>query len=228
MKLAILASGSGTTAEVLFPKASVVITNNPDAGVINRATDAGLTVEIVEKKDLSLEEYGQKLIEVLGKYQFDFISQNGWDMITPANVCLKFEGKITNNHPAPLDPGHPDFGGKGMKGLAVHQAVLNFFKQVARPFNSEVCIHLVNSELDKGELLAYELVEIMKNDSPKSLQARVKEVEKKLIAEFWEGVEKGGALVPIQRKSRLIKREELGILDEAKSKAIEDYSKTLQ
>lgn len=224
MKLVILASGTGTTAEILFKYAAVLITNNPGAPVIEKAKNAGIPVEVVKKGNLGLEEYGQKLIEVLGKYQFDFISQNGWEMITPANVCEKYKGKITNNHPAPLDPGHPDFGGKGMKGLVVHKAVLNFFNKVRRPFKSEICIHLVNSQLDKGELLAYEPVEIMENDTPERLQARVKEVEKKLIAKFWDKVEKNGTLEPIQRTERLIKSEEFGILDEAKTEAIAEYS----
>lgn len=217
MKLAILASGTGSTAEVLFKYASVVITNNPSAGVIQRAKNAGISVEIVEKNGLDLE--------VLGKYSFDFITQNGWEMITPSNVCQKYAGKITNNHPAPLDPGHPDFGGKGMKGLIVHQAVLNFFTKVKRPFNSEICIHLVNPELDKGELLAYKSVEIMENDTAQSLQARVKEVEKRLIAQFWEKAERDGKLIPIQRESRLIRPEEFGILDDEKARAIAQFQK---
>lgn len=219
MKLAIFASGMGSTAEILFEYASVVLTNNPSAGVIERARNTGIPVEIVEKNDLNLEQFGEKIIEVLSKYEFDFISQNGWEMITPANVCEKFEGRITNNHPAPLDPGHPDFGGKGMKGLTVHQAVLNFASKVKREFNSEICIHLVNSQLDKGELLAYKPVEIVTGDTAQSLQDRIKEVEKKLIAEFWAGVEKIGKLVPIQRTERVVKEEESGILEEAKAQA---------
>lgn len=220
MKLAILASGIGSTAQVLFDCASVILTNNPNAGIIERARNLGIPVEIVEKNDLNLEEFGEKIIAALSKYDFDFISQNGWEMITPGNVCKKYEGKITNNHPAPLDPGHPDFGGKGMKGLAVHQAVLNFFHKVNRPFNTEICIHLVTSDLDKGQLLAYEPVEIMDQDTPEILQARVKETEKKLMGEFWGNVEKTGKLVPIQRTERLIKEEEFGILDEAKAQAV--------
>lgn len=223
MKLAIFASGEGSTAEVLFKYVSVLLTNNPEAPVIKKAKNAGIPVEIVEKNGMSLEDYGQKLIEVLEKYQFDFISQNGWEMITPINICEKYAGKITNNHPAPLDPGHPDFGGKGMKGLVVHQAVLNFFRKAKRPFNSEICIHLVNDELDKGKLLAYESVEILKTDSAESLQERVKEVEKKLIANFWEKVENEGKLVPIQRENRLILQDEFGILQEAKEEAVENF-----
>lgn len=220
MKLAILASGTGSTAEVLFKYASVVITNNPSAGVIQKAKNARVPVEIVEKEDINLEQFGGKILEALSRYSFDFISQNGWEMITPANICQKYAGKITNNHPAPLDPGYPDFGGKGMKGLTVYKAVLNFYHKVKRPFNSEVCIHLVNEELDKGELLAYEPVEILGTDTAESLQARVKEAEKKLIAAFWANVERNGKLVPIKRQSRLILPEEFGILEKAKTDAI--------
>lgn len=220
MKLAILASGEGTTAEILFKYASVVLTNVPDAGVIQKARNAGIPVEIVEKEEMNLEQFGEKILGVLGKYQFDFISQNGWEMITPSNVCQKFAGKITNNHPAPLDPGHPDFGGKGMKGLTVHQAVLNFFHKINRSFNSEICIHLVNEELDKGALLAYEPVEILENDAAESLQQRVKAKEKELIADFWQNTEKTGQLIPIQRETRVVLPEEFAILDEAKADAL--------
>lgn len=220
MKIAIFASGTGSTAEVLFKYACVVLTNNPHAGVIDKAKNAGIPVEIVEKGSVKLEQFGERILEVLEKYEFDFISQNGWEMITPANVCVKYGGRITNNHPAPLDPGFADFGGKGMKGLAVHQAVLNFASKVERKFNSEICIHLVTEELDKGLLLAYKPVEILEGDTALELQNRVKEVEKKLIADFWNGVEESGILVSIERKERLIKEGEMGILEEAKLSAL--------
>ncbi len=220
MKLALLASGTGSTAEILFKYACVVLTNNPQAGVIEKAKNAGIPVEIVEKGQMNLEQFGKRIMEVLEKYEFDFISQNGWEMITPSNVCAKFGGRITNNHPAPLDPGYPDFGGKGMKGLAVHQAVLNFASKVERKFNSEICIHLVTEELDKGLLLAYKPVEILEGDRALELQNRVKEVEKKLISDFWKGVEEAGILVTIEREERLIREEELGILEEAKVSAL--------
>ncbi len=220
MRLAIFASGTGSTAEVLFKYTSVVLTNIPDAGVVERAKNAGVPVEIVERDGLSLEQFGEKILEVLSKYDFDFISQNGWEALTPGNVCAKFEGKITNNHPAPLDPGYPDFGGKGMKGLAVHQAVLNFSKKIQRPFNSEICIHLVNAQLDKGELLAIMPVEIKEGDEARTLQERVKEVEKGLISDFWGKVEKSMVLTPIQRGERLILPEEVTILEMAKAEAL--------
>lgn len=219
MKLAIFASGTGTTAEVLFKYASVVLTNIPDAGVIERARKAGVPVEVVERDGLSLEQFGEKILEALSKYQFDFISQNGWEALTPGNVCAKYEGKITNNHPAPLDPGYPDFGGKGMKGLTVHQAVLNFSKKIQRPFNSEICIHLVNEQLDKGELLAYTPVEILEGDTAQALQDRIKEAEKKFNVEFWNKIENEGRLNIMKRPERLILEDEVGLLAEAKAQA---------
>lgn len=220
MKLAIFASGNGSTAEVLFEHAAVVLTNIPNAGVVEKAKSAGVPVEVVERGEFALEEFGEKILEALAKYQFDFISQNGWEALTPANVCAKFEGKITNNHPAPLDPGYPDFGGKGMKGLTVHQAVLNFSKKIQRPFNSEICIHLVNEQLDKGALLVSRAVEIKEDDTAETLQGRVKEVEKGLIKEFWEQVEIEGNLKPTERGERLILPEEVSLLEMAKAEAL--------
>ncbi len=225
MKLAIFGSGIGSTAEAIFDKASLVVTNNSNAGIITKAKQAGLDVEVIEREGKSLEQFGEELLQVLRKHQIEFISQNGWELLTPSNVIKEFEGRITNNHPAPLDPGYPDFGGKGMKGLVVHQAVLNFFHKVKRGFNTEVCIHLVTPDLDKGHLLAYEPVEILDNDTAETLQTRVKEIEKKLMMEYWVNVEKDGELVPIQRDARLIKDEEFGILEEAKTEAIADLQK---
>lgn len=220
MNLAIFASGLGSTAEAIFDKASLVVTNNPNAGIIEKAKQAGLPVEIVERNGKSLEEFGEELLRVLKKHQIEFISQNGWELLTPGNVIKEFEGKITNNHPAPLDPGYPDFGGKGMKGLAVHQAVLNFAKSVDRPFNTEIDIHLVTEEFDKGELVAIREVGIMPDDTPESLQMRLKEVEKKLMRDFWEEVAKTGKIEVIKREGRVVKQGEEQILEKAKASVI--------
>ncbi len=216
-KLAILASGKGSTAEVLFDLALLVITNNPNAGVIEKAKNAGLPVEIVLREGKSLEQFGEELLRVLKKYQINFISQNGWETLTPATVVKEFEGRITNNHPAPLDPGYPDFGGKGMKGLVVHQAVLNFAKKVNRPFKTEIDIHLITEEFDKGELVAKREVEVEPGDTPEILQARLKEVEKVLLKEFWQKVKETGKIETIKRPERVILEGEEELLIEAKS-----------
>jgi len=220
MKLAIFASGTGSTAQVLFDKASLVITNNPQAGIIERAKNVGVPVEIIEREGKSLEDFGGQLLLLLQDYEIEFISQNGWETLTPEAVVKAYEGRITNNHPAPLDPGYPDFGGKGMKGLVVHQAVLNFARSVERPFKTEIDIHLVTEEFDKGELVALREVEIKEEDTPESLQSRVKEVEKQLIKDFWDEVEETGRIEVIKRSERVIKLGEEIILEEAKREAV--------
>jgi phosphoribosylglycinamide formyltransferase 1 len=216
MKLAILASGIGSTAEAILDKASLVVTNNSQAGIIEKAKKAGVPVEIVTREGKDLEGFGEELLQALKKYDIEFISQNGWELLTPANVIAEFEGRITNNHPAPLDPGYPDFGGKGMKGLVVHQAVLNFAKAVKRPFNTEIDIHLITEEFDKGELVAKREVEIKDSDTAESLQQRVKEIEKQLMKEFWNEVEGTGRITAIKRDNRIIKAGEEEILQKSK------------
>lgn len=239
IRLAVLASGSGSTGEVVFDKAVVVITNNPDAGVIERAKRYDIPCVVLKRVDYrvldeknginqeaSRLKYGEALIEVFRKYGVDFVGQHGWSILTPENVTETFADHIINAHPAPLDPGYPDFGGQGMHGLAAHATVLNFAKMIDRPFWTEVTLHKVSEKYDKGELLAYSVVEIKEGDTPEDLQERVKEVEKRQNADFWNRVEQTGKLPQvIQRPSRLILTGEEEFLAEAKRLAIEQYPK---
>ena len=227
IRLAILASGSGSTGEVLFDKAVVVITNNQDAHVIERAEKHGISCKVRMRKDYQTEgkndpvKYGDELINIFREYEVNFISQNGWSILTPANVVREFEGRIVNAHPAPLDIGHPDFGGQGMHGLAVHAAVLNFAREISRPFKTEVTLHQVSEKYDEGGVLAFSEVEILPDDTPQKLQDRIKEVEKKQNIDFWNRVKEFGHLPPvIARPSRLIFPNEVDILKKAKAGAI--------
>lgn len=243
IKLAILASGGGTTAEAIIKSQVVdvvlVICNNAGAGVVEKAQKLGVPVEIMprahykvfkatreEDVEASRLNYGQGLLEKFFRYQVSHISQNGWMVLTPENVVEVFTGKIVNQHPGPLDPGHPDFGGTGMYGLRVHAAVLNFAGAIGRSFKTESTIHLVNKEYDKGSLVLTKEVEILDGDTPESLAARVLPAEHALQIEFWRNLQKtGGAITISQRPSRLILPKEFSILEEAKRKAIADYPK---
>lgn len=237
-RLAIFASGSGSTAELVLKFTSLVITNNPEAGIIQRARKNNVPVEIISRIDYKIvdssgkvdkektsQKFGRALLKVLNKHKIDFIGQHGWSLLTPKNVVQKFKGKIINSHPGPLDPGYNDFGGKGMHGLAVHAAVLNFHKLVSGKFNkTEVTLHFVTEEYDKGELVMLSDVDILKDDTPEGLQERVKEIEKVQNKLFWEKVLKKGEITPIKRTKRLILPSEEKILNIAKNKAIEGFS----
>jgi phosphoribosylglycinamide formyltransferase-1 len=237
--LAILASGSGSTGEPLFDKADLLITNNEKAPVKERASEHKLDCIVLPKRDYLVYKengeidqeatrlkYGQSLLATFRIYDINYISQNGWSVMTPVNVIKQFNGKIINSHPAPLDPGFEDFGGVGMHGLAVHAAVLIFKKRINRPFDyTEVCLHQVTEEYDKGMVVAASLVKIEPNDTPESLQQRVKEVERQQNKAFWDHVEKTGEINPIYRTQRLILPGEEYHLAEAKRLAIAQYPK---
>lgn len=237
MKLAILASGTGSTAEPIFKFASIIITNNSNAGIIERAKKYGIDCIVLPRKDYevydspgnlniekSREKYGLSMRSLFKMYEVDFISHNGWSLLTPANVVNFFEGRIVNSHPAPLDPSYPDFGGQGMHGLAVHQAVLNFKLMIHRPFEeTEVTLHLITGEYDKGDIVAVSGVPILPDDTAETLQQRVKEVEKKQNEVFWDSVDQTGEIKRLQRTNRLIRPEEGLILEEAKRRAVNQF-----
>ncbi len=237
LNLAILASGGGSTAEPLFDIASLIITNNPNAGIIQRAEGSKIDCIVISRKDYlvyksngeidqqaSKVKYGQSLMAAFRIYDINFISQNGWSVMTPTNVIDGYKDKIINSHPAPLDPGYLDFGGVGMHGLAVHAAVLNFKRLANRPFNyTEVCLHFVTEDYDKGQAVAATLVPFVEGDTPESLQIRVKEAEKQQNKAFWSRVKETGLITPIHRTQRLILPGEEAILEEAKKQAIAQY-----
>lgn len=238
MKLAILASGNGSTAEVIFDLASLVVVSDPNAGVLqrlekyeqsssanNQTSEKKLSHVLINRQNFKTrEEFGEALLHILEEHQIDFISQNGWTVYTPENVVEKYRGKIVNAHPGALDSGYPDFGGPKMNDLVVHQAIINFVNKVQRLCNTEIDLHLVTEEFDKGELVAIKEVEVNKTDTAEQLQQRVKEAEKELLVEFWYKVEKTGKIETIQRKTRVIKPGEEQFLEEAKEEAIEEYA----
>lgn len=243
VKLAILASGGGTTAEAIIRSGVVdvalVICNNKDAGVVEKAQKWGVPVEIMprahykvftntgeEDVDASRFNYGLALLDKFSRYDVSHVSQNGWMVRTPKNVVKKYDGRIFNQHPGPLDTGYPDFGGQGMYGLRVHAAVLNFVRATGRVIKTEATIHLVNEDYDKGGLVLTREVEILDGDTPEILAARVLPIEHALQIEFWKNLQKtGGEIIPFQRPSRLILPGEYAILEEAKRNAIAVYPK---
>jgi len=148
MKIALLISGGGSTMEAIIKAVQngvlkniepvLVISSKKDAGGIEKARALGIKNEdilIIRPKDfLSREDFGEKIISECKKRNVDFIGQYGWMVLTPENVIREYKNMIVNQHPGPLDMGEPDFGGKGMYGLRVHQARIEFVKKVNRDF----------------------------------------------------------------------------------------------
>lgn len=171
-KLAILASGEGTNAQRIIEffsshtqvKIVVVITNKPTAGVINRAERLGVPHEIVTKQGF----LDGSALATLRTYQADFVILAGFLLKVPHDILNAYPNKVINIHPALL----PKYGGKGMYGDHVHQAVIQ-----AGEKESGITIHFVNEHYDEGEHIFQATCPVLPNDTPHSLAARVHELE---------------------------------------------------
>lgn len=174
IRLAIFASGSGTNADNIAlhfldnPEVdvSLIVTNNANAGVIERAKKFQIPLLIVSKKEFSDAE---ALIGTLRKYNIDMIILAGFLLLVPENLIEAFKGRIINIHPALL----PLFGGKGFYGANVHQKVIE-----TKSLISGITIHHVNEHFDEGEIIFQAACHIDSNDSPESLAQKIHHLEK--------------------------------------------------
>jgi phosphoribosylglycinamide formyltransferase-1 len=209
-----------------------VISSRPDAGGIAKAKRLGVPAFVVERQHYaSVEAFGEEIIELAQALGADIIMQNGWLRFTPGNVIDAYNGRIFNQHPAPLDldflgtngkPKH--FGGKGMHGLAAHQAVLKFQELTQRHFPTEATIHHVTTQVDGGGVVFRRPIQVHESDTAEKLAARV--LPEEHIAHIIFLSELQANRVSIQHRSiPLIDISEEGILFEAKEYATHAYPK---
>lgn len=176
-KIVIFASGKGTNAEVLILKMRenviladpiLIITDRP-APVEVLGVKHNIQVFRIERKSyLNRSEWDLALIKKLSLYSIDYILLCGYLQLIPKEVCKMFPDKIINIHPAPL----PEFGGKGMYGLHLHQSVIDAKVQWSGP-----TIHFVNEEYDKGDIIDHVPVPVFPDDTPQKLAERVLKME---------------------------------------------------
>jgi phosphoribosylglycinamide formyltransferase 1 len=171
---AVFASGEGTNAENLFRyfandpriRIKLVVTNRDNAGVIARAEKYRKSVQIISKT--ALLEYTSQFIDFLKVEKIDLIILAGFLLKLPEAFIAAFPGKIINIHPSLL----PKYGGKGMYGLKVHEAVINNGDK-----ESGITIHLVNEEYDSGEIILQEKCPVYPHDTPETLAERIHQLE---------------------------------------------------
>ena len=183
--LAILVSGSGTNLQAIIDaiengslsdtEISVVISNKKNAYALERAKNAGIENIFINSKDFkSNVDYDMKLIEIIKKFNVDLIVLAGYIKILSPEFVNAFKKKIINIHPALL----PDFGGKGMYGEKVHEAVLQ-----SRVKESGCTVHFVEPTVDTGPIIAQKKVPVMQGDTVDTLSKRILEQEHKLLVE---------------------------------------------
>lgn len=171
--VALFASGSGSNAENICNyfkhhssiKIGMIVTNNPQAGVIKRAERLKVPVEVVSKE---IYADGENLTTLLKRYNIDFVVLAGYLKLIPAELIKNFEHSIINVHPALL----PAFGGHGMYGMKVHEAVKN-----AGENKTGITIHYVNSRFDEGEIIFKVETKVDSEDTPQTIANKVHKLE---------------------------------------------------
>jgi len=175
--IAIFASGSGTNAENLFLyfkestdiKIPLLLTNNPQAGVIERANKFGVKVLIFNRDNFTNSDF---VLNALVNEKIDFIVLAGFLWLMPIHIINRFTNRIINIHPALL----PKFGGKGMYGMKVHESVIS-----AGEVESGITIHYVNERFDEGENIFQAKVQINSDDNAESLAQKIHKLEYKYL-----------------------------------------------
>lgn len=184
-KLAILASGNGSNAENIMnyfkDKADlgqvvVLLANHDDAPVLKRAAKFGVPTVTFTKKEL---DETTKVDDALKSYDVDFVVLSGFMLKMPERLVSQYPNAMVNIHPALL----PKFGGKGMYGHHVHEAVL-----AAGEKESGITIHYVNEHYDSGSIIFQAKCPVEPSDTPDTLAARVHELEYRWFPEVIAGV----------------------------------------
>ena len=182
-RLAVLVSGSGTNLQAIIDaiktsslkntEISIVISNKKDAFALKRAEKEGIKNIFLNPKDFADDlEFDKKLIEIISNYEVDLVILAGYLKILTDAFVNAFPNKIINIHPALL----PNFGGEGMYGRYVHEAVL---KSGAK--ESGCTAHFVTSKVDAGPIIAQKKVPVLEGDTVDSLSKRILIEEHKLL-----------------------------------------------
>jgi phosphoribosylglycinamide formyltransferase-1 len=171
-RIAIFASGEGTNAERIIRyfegnkavEIMLVVTNKEQAGVIRRAENLKVPAMYLPAKDFK----EGKINEVMRQHQIDFIVLAGFLLHVPDSLLKDYPNRIINIHPSLL----PKFGGKGMYGSRVHEAVLAAGEQ-----ESGITIHYVNEHYDQGAIILQAKCPVLPDDTPETLASRVHQLE---------------------------------------------------
>ena len=182
LRIGVLASHEGTTlqaildacaAQTIAARVVTVISNNSDSGALRRARAASAhAVHLSSKTHPEAGALDAAIIAALAQDSVDVVMLAGYMKKLGDALLERYRGRILNTHPALL----PKFGGHGMYGMRVHEAVLR-----AGETESGSSVHLVEAEYDTGRVLAQASVPVEPSDTPDTLAARVQERERRLV-----------------------------------------------
>ncbi|MCD8296503.1 MAG: phosphoribosylglycinamide formyltransferase [Prevotella sp.] len=180
VNLAIFVSGNGTNCENILRyfrddvdvNVSLVISNKAEALALQRAGKYGVQCKVLTRGEVNDE---QVIMPLLRESQIDFIILAGFLLLLPTFIVREYEHKIINIHPALL----PKYGGKGMYGIHVHEAV-----KAAGESETGITIHYVNEKYDSGDIIAQFKTHVESDDTPEMIAAKVHELEQKYFPQI--------------------------------------------
>lgn len=195
LKLGFLASGNGSSARAivtairageLAAEPRLLVSNNRTAPALTYAAEQGVAaLHIPTQSDP--EAADARLVEAMVAHDVELIVLSGYLRQLGPRTLQRFEGRILNIHPGPL----PQFGGHGMYGRRVHQAVI-----AAGVAESEIVIHLVDGEYDRGPIVARRSVRIEPGDTAEMLETRVRSLEPQFFVEALRRITEGALKLP--------------------------------
>lgn len=184
IQIAIFASGSGSNARKIIEyfknhatiKVALVVSNRKEAGVLDIAKEHNIDTLIISKSTFYETE---EILKPLSDYKISFIVLAGFLLLVPKYIIRRFNKKIINIHPALL----PKFGGKGMYGHHVHEAV-----KEAGDSETGITIHYCNEHYDEGSVIFQAKCSVLPSDSPDDIAKRVLALEHANFAKVIEHV----------------------------------------
>lgn len=185
--LAIFVSGNGTNCENIIRyfadredvKVALVVSNRDDAYALVRAGKYQVPGVVVKKADFNDE---QKMMGLLGQYQIDFIVLAGFLLMVPDFLIRAYDHRMVNIHPSLL----PKYGGRGMYGSHVHEAV-----KAAGDTETGMTVHWVSAVCDGGEIIAQFRTSLDPSDTPDDIAAKEHELEKRYFPETIDRILRG-------------------------------------
>lgn len=182
--IAVFASGNGTNCENIIryfsdsdiAKVVLVVSNKADAMVLKRASKHNVPSVVLSKDAFHNEK---ALIQLLDEYRVDYIILAGFLLMIPPFLVNRYERRMINIHPSLL----PKFGGAGMYGRHVHEAV-----KAAGEKRTGITIHYVNNDYDKGEIIAQYDVEISPTDTVEDIESKIHVLEMRYFPKVIESI----------------------------------------
>ena len=182
MRVAVAVSGRGSNLEALFARLGngdearivLVLSDRPDAPALDRARERNVAA-------LALRDWrsASEWLAALEAHSVDLLVLAGFLKLVPSEVIARYRGRIINVHPALL----PAFGGKGMYGIRVHEAVLR-----SGAAETGCTVHLVDLQYDHGPIIAQRCVPVLPQDTAETLAHRVQSAERELYPEIIQSI----------------------------------------